>query len=216
MTDTNIETPAVAETAATSKPETAATETTTLLGGVVTEQSAEGETAAESDAVEGEGTDETPAGAPEKYEFNMPEGYELAAENAEAFELFARSNNLTNEAANQALDMAVKHVAKIQDEAVQQWRDEVAAWGNTIKTDKELGGDKLNASIAIAQKTVARFGSPELVTYLEQSGIGNHPEVFKFCHRIGLQISEGGLVTGAGSGEGRRSTADVLYGNSAA
>lgn len=215
MTDTT-ETTAAAETDA-GKPETQANEATTLLGGVVTEQAAEGTAETEGAAVETEATEtEAEAVVPEKYEFALPEGYELAAEESGEFEAFARENGLSNDKANQALALATKHVQKIQEQQTQQWREQVEGWGNTIKTDKDLGGDKLNASVALAQKTVARFGSPELVAYLEETGLGNHPELFKLCHRVGIHISEGGLITGAGSGEGRRSTAEVLYGNTAA
>lgn len=223
MTDVT-ETPAAAETDA-GKPETQATETTTLLGGVVTEQAADGTAEAKAEAgaegeaeAEGEKSTEEEAkpAAPEKYEFVLPEGFTLAEEEAGEFEAFARENNLTNEKANLALALATKHVQKVQEQQLQQWKDNVEAWGNTIRTDKTLGGDKLNASVAVAQKAVARFGSPELVAYLEETGLGNHPDLFRMCYRIGQHISEGGLITGAGSGEGRRSTAEVLYGNTAA
>ena len=147
------------------------------------------------------------------YEFELPEEFVLAEENKTEFEAFARENKLSNESANKALGMAVKHVQKLQEEAAQQWRDEVEGWGKSIQADKELGGDKLQASISFAQKTIAKFGSPELVSFLNESGIGNHPELFRFCHRIGMQISEGGVITGDGVGESRKSTADVFYGN---
>jgi len=150
---------------------------------------------------------------PIDYKFELPEGYTLAEENQTAFEAFARTNKLTNDAANEALGLAVKHVSKMQEEAAQQWRDEVDGWGKQISADKDLGGDKLQASISFAQKTIAKFGSPELVSFLEQTGIGNHPELFRFCHRIGQQISEGGMITGDGVGETRKPTADVFYGS---
>lgn len=220
MTD-STETPGAADAAA-GKPETAENGAATLLGGAVTDPPADGNAdaapgaAAESGEEPGDGDGSAAVAAPEKYEFALPEGYTLAEEEAGEFEAFARSKNLTNEEANTALALATKHVQKIQDQQMQQWRDGVEAWGNTIRADKDLGGDRLNASVAIAQKTVARFGSPELVAYLEETGLGNHPELFKLCHRVGMHISEGGLITGAGSGEGRRSTAEVLYGNTAA
>lgn len=220
MTDVTTETPAGGDTGGT--PAAAATEPQTLLGGKGTEQPAGDAPAGEQPAVEGEEGDkpegENPEGekpaepvVPEKYEFALPEGFTLDEARASEFEAFARTNNLTNEAANEALALAVKHVEGLQEQQATAWREQVEAWGNEIRSDKDLGGDKLQASVSIAQKAIARFGSPELVDFLESSGVGNHPALVKFCYQIGTRISEGGMITGAGAGEGRRSTADVFY-----
>lgn len=200
----------------------------TLLGGAATQQTADagaddgskaGGAADGGDGSDdnggddgGDKADDKPSGAPDKYEFSMPDGYTLDAEKASQFEAFARSNNLTNEAANEALKLAVDHVQSLQQAQLDGWREQVEAWGNEIRADKDLGGDKLDASAVIAQKALARFGSPELVDYLEESGLGNFPPLVRFCYQVGTRISEGGMIAGAGAGEGRRSTADVLYG----
>lgn len=213
------------------KAEAGVKEAATLLGGAVTEQNADanagdgqnaddagagdGDGAGDQDGKgDGDGADDKPAGAPEKYEFTLPDGYTLDAEKAGQFEAFARSNNLTNDAANEALKLAVDHVQSLQQAQLDGWKEQVEAWGNEIRADKDLGGEKLDASVAIAQKAIARFGSPELVDYLEASGLGNFPPLVRFCYQIGTRISEGGMIAGAGAGEGRRSTADVFYGNS--
>lgn len=219
MTDVTTETPASGDAGGTAEGK--ATEATTLLGGAATEQNPEAkpeagaDPAAEGNEGEGEGGEpetkpEEPV-VPEKYEFAMPEGFTLDEARAGEFEAFARSNKLTNEAANEALSLAVKHVQGLQDQQLAAWREQVEGWGNEIRTDKDLGGEKLQASVNIAQKALARFGTPELVDFLESSGIGNHPALVRFCYQIGTRISEGGMITGAGAGEGRRSTADVFY-----
>lgn len=221
MTDVTTETPAGGDAGGTADGK--ATEATTLLGGAATEQNPEAKPeTGEQPADGGEGGEkpegENPEGekptepvVPEKYEFAMPEGYTLDEARAGEFEAFARSNKLTNEAANEALAIAVKHVEGLQEQQQAAWREQVEGWGNEIRTDKDLGGDKLQASMNIAQKAIARFGTPELVDFLESSGIGNHPALVRFCYQIGTRISEGGMITGAGAGEGRRSTADVFY-----
>lgn len=198
----------------------------TLLGGAGTDPGAAGDPPAGDPPTDnGEGGDDPEGGkpegddppkpvVPEKYEFVMPEGYALDEAKATEFEAFARTNKLTNEAANEALKLAVAHVQDLQAKQESAWREQVEGWGNEIRADKDLGGDKLDASVAIAQKAVARFGTPELVEFLETSGVGNHPALVRFCYQIGTRISEGGMITGAGAGEGRRSTAEVLYGNS--
>lgn len=221
--NTNTQDPAVGGDAGSGGAKAEGKEATTLLGGVTTDTKAAGETDTGDAGADGntEGEDKEdgdagpddpkPEGAPENYELQVPDGFVLPEAIGSEFEAFARANNLTNEAANQALSLAVKHVENLQEAQQAAWREQVEGWGNEIRTDKQLGGDKLDASTVIAQKAIARFGTPELVDYLESSGLGNFPPLFRFCHQIGQRISEGGLISAAGAGEGRRSTAELFY-----
>ena len=54
------------------------------------------------------------------------------------------------------------------------------------------------------------FGTPELKTYLNDTGLGNHPDLVKAFVKIGKAMSEDGMVDG--SNQGQRSAAEVLYG----
>lgn len=83
--------------------------------------------------------------------------------------------------------------------------------GNDVRADKEIGGDKLTANIGMAQKALDQFGTPELRTYLEQTGLGNHPDLVRCFMKIGKSMGEDSMVM-AGNG-GQRSAAEVLYGN---
>jgi hypothetical protein len=51
-------------------------------------------------------------------------------------------------------------------------------------------GSEYNVKLAAAQKTLQKFGSPELVEYLDKTGLGNSPELIKLFSNIGLSISE--------------------------
>lgn len=55
-----------------------------------------------------------------------------------------------------------------------------------------------------------KFGSPELKQYLNETGLGNHPELVRIFANIGKAMSEDGLVTGNSGGV--KSAADVLFG----
>lgn len=152
--------------------------------------------------------------APEKYEFKAPEGKQFDAEVLTAYSEVARELNLSQEAAQRVLDamapkMAERQVAQI--EAVQR------GWIDSAKSDKEFGGEKLPENLGVAKKALDAFGTTELRTLLNESGLGNHPEVIRFMFRAGKAISEDRMVTG-GRGEaksaGPRSfndLADALY-----
>lgn len=149
-------------------------------------------------------------GAPEKYEFTAGEGVELDADALKDFEPVARDLNLTNEQAQKLVDAYPKILAGVQQRQAEAWQKQTEGWAETVKADKEIGGDKLTANLSAAQRALDQFGTPELKEYLEGTGLGNHPELVKTFIKIGKAMSEDGMVDG--SNQGQRSAAEVLYG----
>ncbi|MCH9329186.1 peptidase [Enterobacter hormaechei] len=151
-----------------------------------------------------------PEGAPEKYEFTAGEGVELDSDALKDFEPVARDLNLTNEQAQKLVDAYPKILAGVQQRQAEAWQKQTEGWAETVKADKEIGGDKLTANLSAAQRALDQFGSPELKEYLNATGLGNHPDLVKTFVKIGKAMSEDGMVTGKESGQ--RSAAEVLYG----
>ncbi len=146
--------------------------------------------------------------APEKYEFKTAEGQELDAEAVKAFEPIAKELNLSNEQAQKLVDVyGGKIMPKLVEQQAAQWQQQIEQWSEQVKADKDLGTD---ASIGAAQKAMDKFGSPELKQYLNETGLGNHPELVRIFANIGKAMSEDGLVTGNSGGV--KSAADVLFG----
>lgn len=149
-------------------------------------------------------------GAPEKYEFKGGEGVELDTEALKDFEPVARDLNLTNEQAQKLVDAYPKILAGVQQRQAEAWQKQTEGWAETVKADKEIGGDKLTANLSAAQRALDQFGTPELKEYLNATGLGNHPDLVKTFVKIGKAMSEDGMVDG--SNQGQRSAAEVLYG----
>lgn len=169
---------------------------------------ADGEKPADKPAEEKEQKQE---GAPEKYEFKPAEGQELDTAALEQFEPIARELNLTNEQAQKMVDLyGTKIMPMVQKQQAEAWQKQTEGWAETVKADKEIGGDKLTANLSAAQRALDQFGSPELKEYLNATGLGNHPDLVKTFVKIGKAMSEDGMVTGKESGQ--RSAAEVLYG----
>lgn len=154
--------------------------------------------------------DDKPEGAPEKYEFQAAEGVELDTEALKEFEPVARELNLTNEQAQKLVDVYPKILAGVQQRQVEAWQQTTEQWAADVKSDKEIGGDKLPSNLSAAQRALDQFGTPELKTYLNDTGLGNHPDLVKAFVKIGKAMSEDGMVTGGN--DGQRSAAEVLYG----
>lgn len=173
----------------------------------------EAELAAEKEATEKANKEKKESGAPEKYEFKATaEGQDLDAEALATFEPVARELGLSQEQAQKLVDIYGKDIVpKLQQKQAEAWQQQTEQWGNDVKADKEIGGDKLTANIGMAQKALDQFGTPELRTYLEQTGLGNHPDLVRFCVKIGKSMGEDSMVMAANGGQ--RSAAEVLYGN---
>jgi hypothetical protein len=156
------------------------------------------------------------AGAPETYEFKPPEGRQFDNEVVAKFSEVARELDLTNEEAQMILDKMGTTLSARQEANLKSIRDK---WAEASTSDKEFGGEKLPQNLAVAKKALDAFGTEELRTLLNESGLGNHPEVIRFMVRAGKSISEDTIVTGAAPTSRSRGpftfndAATVLYSN---
>lgn len=132
----------------------------------------------------------------------------------EQFGEVARELNLPQDKAQLLIDKMAPKIAARQAEQVQAMS---AEWQAQATADKEFGGDKLAENLAVAQKAMTTFATPELTKLLNDTGLGNHPEVIRFMVRAGKAIGEDRVITGGVPGATtQRSAADVLYGGASA
>lgn len=132
------------------------------------------------------------------YEFKLPEGVDPKGEAVEELRATAKEFGLTQEQAQRIADLGAKQAQGFAAQLVEQQRTMTTEWAQQTTTDKEIGGDKLSENLGVAKKALDTFGSKELKTLLNQSGLGNHPEVVRFMVKAGKAISEDGhLVTGS-------------------
>lgn len=161
--------------------------------------------------------DGQPTGAPEKYEaFKVPEGLSLEGEQLQAFEALAKEANMTQDAAQAALDMGAKAVQDAMSAADQAYTDQVAGWLDASKKLPDLGGENFDKTIAECAAVFDAAGDVgnELRAALNETGMGNHPAMIKFVHQFHQFVKEGQFIDGAQSGdETPRDAAQILYGS---
>lgn len=191
---------------------------TLVVDGKVAESNQNQQAANEPDAGKSDATKtETPNGAPEKYEFKAPEGKNFDNEVIASFSEIAKELNLTQESAQKMLD-------KVGSKMLERQQAHLAAisqeWADSSQADKEFGGEKIASNLAIAKKALDAFGTPELRSLLNESGLGNHPELIRFFYRAGKSISEDQyVVTGGNTASNKPSVRDfataaaALYSN---
>lgn len=168
-------------------------------------QGAQGQSA-EGAKTEGD-AEKKPEGAPESYEFKAPEGLTFDDAVIGAFSEAAKELNLPQDQAQKVLDKVAPVMAARQLEQVQAIRTE---WAEAAKADKEFGGENLAENLSVAKKALDTFATPELRTLLDESGLGNHPEVIRMFYRTGKAISEDRFVTGQ-AGKTNQGDARRLY-----
>lgn len=153
--------------------------------------------------------------APEAYEdFTLPEGMEMDADVLGEFKNLAKELNIPQAKAQQLINfqtqLATKQAEQYQAAVTKQSQE----WAAAIKNDPEIGGENYDKSVESAIKVIQSFGDPALTELLNTSGLGNHPALFKFCHRISAAISEDKFVLpGSQASTGRKSNEDVFYGS---
>jgi hypothetical protein len=168
---------------------------------------AAGKEPAPADAAKTEASAEAKA-APETYEFKAPEGRAFDPEVIAEYSKVAKELNLSQEAAQRVLDSVGPKLAERQAAQIEAIRN---GWAESSKADKEFGGEKLSENLSVAKKALDQFGTAELRALLNESGIGNHPEVIRFMYRAGKAISEDKVITGAAATakSGPKSFADL-------
>jgi hypothetical protein len=99
-------------------------------------------------------------------------------------------SGLKPDAAQKLVEIHASVLASAQAKATAAFEAQQKAWVSEVTADKELGGANLEASTKIAQRAVERFGSPAIKQLLNESGLGNHPELVRMFHRIGKAVAE--------------------------
>lgn len=169
-----------------------------------TTNTTDGTTATSSQAQQpGDGT----KAAEVDYAFAAPEGLELNQGDLDEFKTIAKELKLPKEQAQKVVDLAIKR----EQARAEAFTKQVSDWGEQVSKDPELGKPE---NLALAVKAIETFGTPELRSLLDSTGMGNHPEVVRLALKIGKAISEDTIVRGRNTPSGgAKDPASVLYGN---
>jgi hypothetical protein len=138
-----------------------------------------------------------------KYDLKMPDGVDQDDEMVAALSPEFKEMGLTHAQAQKLVD---KYTSIMQARAAAQsetFGKTVAGWADEAKADKEIGGDKWDGTVLVAQRAVNKLGTPALKDFLNASGAGNHPEVIRFMAKAGALIAEDQPATGGAGGAGK-------------
>lgn len=138
---------------------------------------------------------ETPKADEKKgVELKPPEGWQDEKALIE-FKKAAEESGLDSPKAQRFFDLfAAREKAEADALAAAQ-----SEWLQAAKADKEIGGASFDANSLLAKKAMVKFGGESLQTWLQETGLGNHPELIRAFVRIGKAMAEDSI---AGKGNG--------------
>ena len=147
---------------------------------------------------------------PETLTYTPPEGIELTETDTALLSEFAERGKdigLSQDQFQKIVELDIARSKELNDQAVEGWKEQVSAWKEASRTDKEIGGPEFNSNVEHARTAVKQFGDAELMSVLRDpspdnpSGLAlnNHPAFLRFFTRIGRVIADPTLIEGGDS-----------------
>lgn len=156
----------------------------TLLGRDAGDQ---GDKGGDGDAGKPEGD----TGAPESYgDFTVPDGWEVDSTHLDMAKPVFKEMGLTQEQAQKVVDLQVQ----ITESQQKQWVETRKSWSDEVRSDPDVGGDKLESNILAVRELIGRAVSKEdaadLWSYFRETGAGNYPPLFRLLTKLANATGE--------------------------
>lgn len=129
--------------------------------------------------------------APDNYDFKnveIPEGMQLDEELTKEFSTVAKEMNLSQTKADKFMTMGVKLAEKIQKKMLNSYNEQINSYATMLNTDPEIGGAKLQQSLADANIAYKQFVPDDAAKLLSDTGLNKHPAIVKVFMNIGKQM----------------------------
>jgi len=131
-------------------------------------------------------------------DLKTPQDLPLApAAGLESFKGLFAELGIAPAAAQKLVDLQAGLIRSQSEEARQNAETTARAWANTAATDREYGGSDFARNAGLARQALQAFATPDLVGLLDQTGLGNHPELIRAFYRVGKAMQEDGRIAAA-------------------
>ncbi len=126
-----------------------------------------------------------------------PEGSKLESKHVDAVKEYAKSLGMNAAQTKQLLERDAKIISDHEARFQSDLKEKANSWHDATMADPEVGGSNFDRSVADCNRAINRFGSPAFKKAMNESGLGNHPEVVRVFARIGRSMSEDSVINGA-------------------
>ena len=144
----------------------------------------------------GEPEKKEPESKDEEYTLSLEDGSPLSEDHLKEVSELSKSLGLSKDQATKLLSHQSEQYKKTLDSQEKDKIEQSARWVDEIKKDTEMGGPLFKESVENAHRAFSRFGSKELKSYLDDSGLGNNPEMIRIFSRIGKAMADDKFVNG--------------------
>lgn len=148
-----------------------------------------------------------------QYDLKLAENSLLDQSKVDDVKAYAKSKGLSPEQAQDLLnreEATLKGFLEQQQNELQKASEE---WKKQAVLDKEIGGENFNKNVELAHRAIKRFGNETLTKYLDESGLGNHPDVIRMFMKIGQAMSEDKIIGSNSQGGQKKSLEEIFYGS---
>lgn len=149
---------------------------------------------------------------PEKYELKLQKNSTMPQSHVDQIMAEAKEKGLSNDQAQALLDR--DQTLRSNFETEQKTHNKLAAdkWFEDAKSDKEIGGNNFKANVELAKRALGHFASENMIKVLNDTGLGNNPELIRTFMKVGKLLGDDKLITASHhAGSGKASVADRLY-----
>ena len=149
-----------------------------------------------------------------------PEGAEFNPEELTSFLDIVNDSDLSRAELAQKLidlqyDLANNGAQQAQEAVTEAWNTTLSEWETATRELPEIGGDKLDESLAQIKSGLDQMGATkETYQALDATGDGSHPEVVKILFNLTKHLKEGAAVQGDPA-KAKLSQADRMFGQKA-
>lgn len=147
-----------------------------------------------------------------KYELKLPEGSPLGAEKVAEVVAFAKERGLSNEHAQAVLERESKAVATYAEAQKQQLvtRNQ-GEWLAALKSDKDVGGEKLSESGQLAYRGGVDLFGEKFMNVIREAHLNHHPDLFRGLAKYGKMISNDKFVHASAQPKAEKSVGELFY-----
>lgn len=126
-----------------------------------------------------------------------PEGFEIEPAMAEDFLKIVNDGEMDpKDKANALIALHAKTITAASEASSVAFDEMQTKWRDEVKADPDIGGAKLQPTIANVGKLLDEFGNAELKEVFDFTGAGNNIHVIKFLNVIADKLTEGKFFTG--------------------
>lgn len=129
-----------------------------------------------------------------EYKLSLSKESRLDQEYVAKVEEFAKENKLSNESAQALINQQDEILSKMVQDSIDSQDQQIEDWRQEVINDPNLGGDNLKKTSENAKRVIEKFGGPEIIELLDDTGYGNNPHVVKLLATIGEQMGEDSLI----------------------